>query len=300
MKPHVTVIVLTYNKYYDTVECLESVADLEYPCFDVVLVDNHSTDGSIAKIKTLFPEIHYLENSQNLGVAGGRNSGARYARENTPAEYLLFLDNDTVVHAKTLALLADCLNTHPEVVIACGKTYTAPPSTTIMSVGMTVNLYTGVITDIGSGEEDIGQYEQAGYVTACGGFGFMVRATDFEKCDGLDEDYSPYGWEDVDFSLRAAKKGYRAYYVPDAVLYHKGCKIGRGYVPEYEKYKVKNYFRLLNRHTTLLQKTCCIVCIPPRGLWALIKLVAKGRFGIVVSQLSGAVALLLRRKRTSG
>ena len=289
MNPRVAVIVLTHNNLEDTTECLTSVLESDCADYDVLLVDNGSTDGSIEKLEALFPNIHFLINAENLGVAGGRNAGWHYVREHLDADYLCFLDNDTVVRPQTIRLLTECLQARPEVAVACGKAYTAPPSTTIMSVGMTINLYTGVITDIGTGETDTGQYESPGYVAACGGFCFVVKHDVFRECEGLDNSFNPYGFEDADFSLRALERGYRCYYVPQAVLYHKGCKIGRGYVPYYEKYKVKHLFRLLSRHTTIVQKLTCSVCIPSRALLAILKLVARGEFHIVMSQFRGAL-----------
>jgi len=197
------VIVLTYDNFDDTVECLDSVLESSYANFQIVLVDNYSTDGSIEKLRARYPTIHHLQNERNLGVAGGRNAGWRYVRERIAADVLLFLDNDTVVRPATLATLVCHLEEHPESAIACAKTYTAPPSTTIMSAGMSVNLFTGAIGDVGSGEEDVGDYDEPRTVDACGGFGFIVRSSVFEDCAGLDEDYNPYGWEDVDFCLRA-------------------------------------------------------------------------------------------------
>jgi GT2 family glycosyltransferase len=164
-----------------------------------------------------------------------------------------------------------------------------------MSAGMRINLYTGVVTDIGTGEWDSGQYDTSGYVAACGGFGFMVRAGTFAECGGLDEAFNPYGWEDVDFNLRARKKGYRCYYAPDAILYHKGCRIGRGYVQLYEKYKVKHYFRLIFRHTSVFQKLCCAVCVPARAAMKALGLVARGEVRTVMSQLHGVMESVLRK-----
>ena len=269
-------------------ECLTSVLASDYSEYDVVLVDNGSTDGSIEKIRTQFPAIHYHLNESNLGVAGGRNSGWQYVREHLDAEYLLFLDNDTVIRPDTMHFLSDCLRTRPDVAIASGKAYTAPPSTTIMSAGMKVNLYTGTVTDIGTGEPDTGQYDRPGYVAACGGFCFMVKHDVFRECDGLDNAYNPYGFEDVDLSLRAMSKGYRSYYDPKAILYHKGCKIGRGFVSQYERHKVRNLFRMLYRHTTTLQKLSCAVCIPSRSLIAILSLLVRGELRVIASQFRGA------------
>jgi GT2 family glycosyltransferase len=287
--------VLTHNNLDDTIECLRSVLNSDCAECDVLLVDNHSADDSIENIRSLFPDIHYLINAANLGVAGGRNAGWQCVRQLLDADYLCFLDNDTVVGPATIRLLAECLNSHADVAVACGKAYTASPSTTIMSVGMTVNLYTGVVTDTGTGEADTGQYESPGYVAACGGFCFMVKHDVFRDCNGLDNSFNPYGFEDVDFCLRVRDKGYRCFYVPQAILYHKGCKIGRGFVLHYEKYKVKHLLLLLRRHATFVQKLTSAVLIPSRALLAILRLLAHGEFRVVAAQFRGAFESVVNR-----
>ncbi len=293
----VAVIVLTHNKLEDTLECLESVAKLDYPSFETVLVDNHSTDGSIEKIIARYPGMRCVRNADNLGVAGGRNAGWEYVARNLESDYLFFLDNDVVLTPDSLSRLVRVLESHGDVGIACGKTYTAPPSNTIMSVGLSVNLYTGFITDIGGGETDTGQFENAGYVSACGGFAFLVRTPLFRELGGLANEFNPYGWEDVDLGYRALKRGFRCYYEPKAVIYHKGCKIGRGYVALYEKYKVKHYFLFLSRHTSALQKLTCAVIIPFRSAWYLARLVFRGHGKVLASHLSGALESVFGRRR---
>jgi GT2 family glycosyltransferase len=161
-----------------------------------------------------------------------------------------------------------------------------------------VNLYTGYITDIGSGEKDTGQYGEPRYVAACGGFAFLTRARMFRELGGLADEFNPYGWEDVDFAFRALRRGHRCYYTPKAVVWHKGCKIGRGYVPLYEKYKVKHYFLFLSRHANRLQKLTCAVVIPFRLAWLVVKMIARGNGRILFSQLSGALENFLGRRRS--
>jgi GT2 family glycosyltransferase len=293
----VAVIVLTHNKLEDTLECLESVAQLDYPSFETILVDNHSTDGSIEEIAARYPGIRCVRNSENLGVAGGRNAGWAYVSRNLACDYLFFLDNDVVLTPGSLSQLVSVLRDHAEIGIACGKTYTAPPSNTIMSVGLTVNLYTGFITDIGGGERDDGQFEDAGYVSACGGFAFLVRTPLFRELGGLANEFNPYGWEDVDLCFRALKRGFRCYYTPKAVIYHKGCKIGRGYIALYEKYKVKHYFLFLSRHANVIQKFTCAMVIPFRAAWYVLRLIFRGHGKVLGSHVSGALETVVGRGR---
>ena len=297
MPSRVAVVVLTMDNYQDTRECLDSVLKSKCSETDVVLVDNHSTDGSIERLRVEFPGIHHLRNATNLGVAGGRNAGWNYVRERLDVDALLFLDNDTVIETHTICSLMRYLEKTPEAGILCAKAYTAPPSRTIMSAGMYVNLYTGFIGDTGSGQHDTGQFDDARVVPACGGFCFLVRRSVFEECGGLDNDYNPYGWEDVDLCLRARRVGHECHYVPEAIVYHKGCKIGRGYVPLYEKYKTRHYFLFLRRHTNGLQKVCLSLILSSRGVLALLRLLWRGEHRIVAAQLSGAVDLLFNPGR---
>ena len=290
----VAIVVLTHNNLKDTVECLESVTRLEYPSFETVLVDNHSTDGSIETIRARFPDLSCVRNAANLGVAGGRNTGWAHVEQNTRCDYVFFLDNDVIVRPDSLAHLVRALEAHPEVGIVCAKAYTAAPSKTIMSVGLTVNLYTGYVADVGSGEKDVGQYDTPRYVSACGGFAWLVRASLFRELGGLDNAFNPYGWEDVDLGYRALKRGYRSWCEPAAVIYHKGCKIGRGYVAHYEKYKVKHYFLFLARHASLPQKLACAACIPFRVAASAVRLIVQGKGNVLGSHLSGAFESLRR------
>jgi GT2 family glycosyltransferase len=92
----VFVIILNWNGYKDTLECLRSVDKIDYPKFETVVVDNASTDGSVEAIRKRFPHVTLLENGQNLGYAAGNNVGIRHALANG-AGYILLLNNDTVV-----------------------------------------------------------------------------------------------------------------------------------------------------------------------------------------------------------
>ena len=297
-KMRVAVIILNYNKKADSIACLESVFKLEYSPFEVIFVDNASTDGSAGAVKEAFPAVHVLQNQNNLGVAGGRNAGFHYATTMRAFQYVLFLDNDTQVDPKLLEHLVQAFLADPEAGITCPKTYTEYPSSTLMSVGIVTNLYTGIIRDIGSNELDSGQYDQARYVEACGGFGLLIRRDVFVGLGGFDERYNPYGWEDVDFCLRARRKGYRTKYIPEALLYHKGTKVGRGSVFAYERYKIRNFFLFLKQHASVLQRISCFVFLPIRCFIQTMRIVCQGDFRAFFAQLKGFSEGVLKRKKT--
>ena len=104
MEPKVSIIILNWNGVKDTLECLESVYKLDYPNFEVIVVDNGSTDNSVHLIRSAFPKVSMIENNENLGYVGGNNVGMRYAI-NTCAQFVWLLNNDTVVAPDSLSEL---------------------------------------------------------------------------------------------------------------------------------------------------------------------------------------------------
>ena len=286
-RERVAVIILNYNKKQDALACLESVQRLEWTPSRVVFVDNGSTDGSADAAAQAFPSVHVVRHATNLGAAGGRNAGWRYVTRQASFDHVLFLDNDTVLNPHFLSRLVDGMRRDPRAGIVCGKGYTRFPSRTIMSAGIVVNLYTGVVRDRGAGQVDHGRYDRSEYVDACGGFGFLVRQRVMAELGGLDERFNPYGWEDVEFCLRAKARGHRTRYVPEAVIYHHGGKLGRSYLLAYERLKVRNYLFLLMRHTTLLQRFSCAVCLPVRAIGLIGTLMAHGQARILAAHWQG-------------
>jgi len=283
----IVVMVLSFNKKADTLACLESVQRLTLRPTEIVVVDNASADGSAEAVASVFPEAHLIRNETNLGAAGGRNVGWRAVMSRTHPEFILFLDDDVSVDPQCLTRLIEALRQDPQAGIACGKGYTRFPSRTIMSAGLIVNRWTGAVYDRGTGRVDDGRYDRPGYVAACGGFAWLARSEVLEALEGLDERFNPYGWEDVDFCLRAAARGWRTRYVPEAIVYHGGGKIGRQPVPAYERRKVQHYIQLLWRHTTWLQRLTCAICVPCRALLVMGRLVRQGHAAVIPEHWRG-------------
>ena len=293
----VAVVVLNYNKKADLLMSLKSIYASDYPNFSLVVVDNNSTDGSADAVAEAYPDTPLIRNQENTGVSMGRNLGWRYAKDNFDFEYIIFLDDDSEVAPDYFTMIVKAYREHPEVGVVAGKAYLDWEIKTFCSVGISVNLYTGLIYDIGVGKKDEGQYDKASYREACGGFAFSTRAELFDKLDAFDERYSPYGWEDVDFCLRAKKEGYKTYYIPDAVVVHKGTKAGRNPVPAYERNKIKNYLFLLKQHANSAQKFCCCICVPLKGLYILCQMIMTGNAAVITSQFSGFFEGLLKVKK---
>jgi len=289
----VSIIILTHNRKERVVQCVQSVLGLDYTPINVIVVDNGSSDGTYEALVTAFSDPEVIRSEDNLGAVSGRNHGLVYAKTRYNPPFILFLDDDTVVEKHMLTYLMQGLQENTKAGIACPKAYQEFPSNSIMSVGLEVNLYTGFIQDIGCGEVDEGQFTGTKVVSACGGFGLLIKTEVLHKLGGWDERFNPYGWEDVDFCLSAKKIGYETLSIGSAVLFHAGGKIGRGPLPTYETYKIRNLFFLLQKHATWLQFfTSCFFAIPIKGAGQIGKLILQGKFNLVLAQLKGMIQVL--------
>ncbi|MGE5798458.1 MAG: glycosyltransferase family 2 protein [Ignavibacteria bacterium] len=289
----IAIVVLNFNKKNDILDCLRSIFNLEYPEIEVIVVDNGSTDGSSEAIKSEYPDVHLVESKKNLGVAGGRNVGIKYADQNFNYKYLLFLDDDIVVDKKALTEMVCSFYKDKNIGIVAPKCLMSKtPGVIGYAGGMSVNLFSGKITNIGGGEKDEGQFDKPGFISSCGGLCLISREL-INQVGIFDEKFNPYGWEDVDLSLRARQKGFKIFYNHKAVIYHKGGKKGRGKaINEYEYSKSKNYFYLIKKHSNLFQLLvlCCV--LPARIITIAVKELFKGEFKTISAQVRGILSLL--------
>jgi GT2 family glycosyltransferase len=267
------VLVLSFNKRDSTLRCLESVSRLSYAPREVIVVDNGSSDGSAESVASRFPGVHLVRSERNLGAAGGRNLGIRWADDHLRYRYLLFLDDDTVVHERMAEELVASMRRYPDAGLVTPKAYRDGTADLIASAGgMRVRLGQASVTDIGAGQRDRGQYEEPVTTDACVGFAVLARREVLAQIGGFDENYNPYGWEEVDLSLRVRKAGHSIRYVPGALCWHAGGTPGRGRrILAYERGKMRNYWRLMVGHATPTEWLSFLALLPMRGtrlLWA--------------------------------
>ena len=146
--------------------------------------------------------------------------------EHLQAEYLLFLDNDTQMNPTPCANSSRRLTGMRGSVCRPKGVPEKGDSRLLSAGGMNFNPYTGGLRDVAGGDIDRGQYDRSRDVQAGPGFAFLVRRAVYQKIGLFDETFNPYGWEDVDFSLRAGEAGFRIVYAPKAVVYHSGGRVG--------------------------------------------------------------------------
>lgn len=217
--PRVIIVILNWNQKQMTLECLASLKKISYPNYEIVLVDNASEDDSVSAIKKEFPEVKIIENRENLGVAGGRNVGIRHVQQKG-ADYLLLLDNDTIVHKDFLTEMVKIGEGDKRVGILTGKIYFYSQPNKIWCAGGSSSLSRGKYTLRGYEEIDKGQYDETEEADQATGCCLMIKKKVIDEIGILDEDFVQYFGEDVDWCLRAKKRGYKIMYVPEAKLWH--------------------------------------------------------------------------------
>ena len=236
-EPHVTIVILNWNRVADTLECLDSLAGMDYPSFSIVVVDNGSTDGSPEAIERWGGEhlpLKQIRNAENRGFVRGSNQGMRHALS-TDTDYVFLLNNDTVVEPDALSLLVATAERSGErsgertgerlgdTGMVGPKIYQYGKDNVLDSAGTRAIPWLAQGFLIGHGEVDHGQYDNPGELPYVTGTALLVRRAVLEKVGLMDEDYFCY-FDDFDWGLKARKAGYRLRLEPGAVVHHKGSQ----------------------------------------------------------------------------
>ena len=223
----VFIVIVNWNGWHDTLECVKSCRSLDYRPFHLLVVDNGSTDDSAEKLHELLPNVEILETGENLGFAGGNNAGIERALEQG-AEHVWLLNNDTVVEAETLSALVRPLQHNATIGMTTSKIYFFDRLDTIWFAGGTISRKWGFTRHVGEGEADRGQYDRPSDVDYGSGASLLVRASVVSEIGPLDPDYFVY-WEETDWCERARRAGWRVRYVPASRVWH---KVGAATPPE--------------------------------------------------------------------
>jgi GT2 family glycosyltransferase len=248
MLPKVSIIILNWNQYQDTRECLLSLGKIDYPNYKIILVDNGSCDGSIDKIEKEFPRHVYIRNYKNLGFTGGNNVGIKRALAEG-AEYVLLLNNDTEVKPDFLSVMVAAAEKDIRIGVVGPKIYYYDRPDVIWFAGGKINPLTGQTGHIGINQADNVRFDSQKEMEFITGCVFLAKTNVLKKTGLLDEDYFN-NYEDVDLSVRIKKAGDKLLYVPQAVVFHKFAKaMGGRFSPFYIYFRVRNnlLFDLKNR-----------------------------------------------------
>lgn len=216
--PAVYFSILNWNQKDLTLECLESLAHLDYPNYRIVVVDNGSNDGEATAIRAQFPSVTVLENGRNLGFAEGNNVGIRYALSQG-ADYVLLLNNDTIVDPQMLKVLVRVAESDEQVAIVGPKIYYYDEPETIWSAGGILRRF-GTPVMLGVDEVDSGQHDELKEVDWISGCALLIKDSVIQQIGLIDARFFIY-FEETDWCSRARRAGFKVLYVPQARMWHK-------------------------------------------------------------------------------
>lgn len=216
----VVVVILNWNGRQYLEPCLRSVFGQEYQDLAVVLVDNGSTDGSLALVRTHFPQVHIIENKENQGFAAANNQAIRASA----SELVATLNNDTEVDPGWLGALVRAMETDPRVGMCASKMLAADRREMLESAGIAVDR-AGIAWGVAGGNADLDEAIPRSVFGPCAGAALYRRAM-LEDIGLFDEDFFAY-LEDVDLAWRAQWAAWKCLYVPEAVVYHVHSATGK-------------------------------------------------------------------------
>ena len=226
-EPFISVVIPNWNGNRYLPGCLDSLRSQSYRNFEVLVVDNGSSDGSDRMVAERYPEFRLIPMGSNLGFAAAVNEGVRQSR----GDLIALLNNDAEAEADWLATMAAAAAEHPEAGFFACKILLYDRRDLIHSAG---DYYgrDGVPGNRGVWEKDAGQFDREEYVLSACGAASGWRRELFEDVGLFDESLFMY-LEDVDLSLRAQMRGYRCLYLPASRVYHRLSATGGGEVASY-------------------------------------------------------------------
>lgn len=311
--PRVSIIILNWNGWKDTLECLESIYHINYSNFDVIVADNASEDSSLEKIKQysdgslkvksefieytadnkplevielsedeyinpenfktdfktnfeLIPsdkKLILLKNRENYGYAKGNNLAMDFALRELGSDYLLVLNNDTMVHANFLSEMVNAAEKDEKVGSVTPKVYYHDYNgrrDVISHAGEKFNLYIGRGKRFCKDQLDEGQCDQERTVDTIEGCSILFKKEVLKKVGLFDPVYFAY-WEDTDLCFRIRIEGYKLLYVPQAKIWHKIGVSWDSYFSYFViyHYMIRNRLIFMWRFASPLQKTTFLV-----------------------------------------
>ncbi len=286
---NVSIILLNWNGWKDTVECLESLRAVKYNNYNVIIVDNGSEDDSIEKIREYCegnlriesPFFEYnlenkpinlveffkeeiekksleikntdknfflLKNMRNYGFADGNNIGIKFAIDHLNSDYVMLLNNDTVVDDNFITAMVTIAESKGKIGVVGPKIYSYDHPQEIQTAGFTIKWSIGEIVSIGHTEKDNGQYDEIKSVDCVSGCSMLVKKElILEMGNFFDHEYFLY-YEDMDSCVRTRKLGYDILYVPLSMIWHKTSSTSKKSGDTAGFYTARNVFIFMKKY----------------------------------------------------
>lgn len=241
MVQRVAIVVLNWNGWQDTLACIASLQGLDYGNFELLLVDNGSTDGSVDHFRRALPAVTVLQTGANLGFGGGCNVGIRQALANG-AHYVWLVNSDATVDAGALSALVRTAEENPALGAVGSVLFEADHRDRVqLWGGGRVNRWLGRSTHCLA----------PGSIDFVSGASMLLRRTALEDVGLFDEASFFMYWEDTDLGFRLRDAGWQLGVATDSRIWHKqSASLGLGN-PLLDAYATRSCVRFLRRHAPL-------------------------------------------------
>ncbi|MDD5638539.1 MAG: glycosyltransferase family 2 protein [Candidatus Pacebacteria bacterium] len=307
--PKVWILILTWNNYEDTFKCFKSLKNIDYPNFDVLVIDNNSTDGSIQLLQSKYPHFDYIKNQENLKFSGGNDIGIKTILDMPEeSDYILLLNNDTIIEDKRILYpLVKLLEENPRIGIAGVKAiYPDGSNQTDDFLLRFPSIYTFITRNSFIGgvynklkrlinkkqcKQDCIKVDWVPVAIS------LIRAKVFEKCI-FDEKNFPMEFSDVDFCKQISTNGYDIYYCPNLTIIHRNgfpnadIKLNRNflrakiseirYIRKYFSNIYTFFYKVLNFFNSLLYVFFLLPIMLHPKFYLLAKLKIKNHFVLLI------------------
>ncbi|MBT4958335.1 MAG: glycosyltransferase family 2 protein [Flavobacteriaceae bacterium] len=243
----IAIIIVNWKQYELTINCLLSLKKLEYKNWKVILVDNESNFEKINKIKSDFNKVEVIESKANLGFASANNLGIKYAIKNK-FEYVMLLNNDTEVNKKFLSPLLNSFQNDNSLGAVQPLIMNYNNRAKVWNAGGYLNNFFGFPY---TNKKLNNKNRQIDWITGCC---ILLKTKVIKKAGLIDEDFFAY-YEDVDWSLRIKKLGYKLGVVESSVIFHHGTKSSNdsnleGNLSPFVHYlNIRNHIYLVKKHS---------------------------------------------------
>jgi GT2 family glycosyltransferase len=248
IQPLISLITLNWNGTAVTCDLLRSIRERNtYQPIEVIVVDNASREDPSGAFLSVYPEAVIVRNAENLGFSGGNNAGIRVAK----GDYLFIVNNDTEFTPYLLEGLLAVFDQFPDAGMASPKFQYFFDKGVIEYAGYEpINILTGRNGMIGQGQRDIGQFDKLHQTPYVHGGGMMVPRSVVEAAGLMPELFFLY-YEELDWSERVRAKGYRIYYQPASLIYHKESMTTGKSSPLKTFYLTRNRILFMRRNVSL-------------------------------------------------
>ncbi len=281
--PKVVIVVLNWNGWENTLECIQSLKNVHFDNFQVIVVDNGSNAEDLVHLRQCagFGFITLLEQAENRGFSGGNNIGIRYALNDPRTEYVLILNNDTVVEPGFLTAMVEAARSKGADMVSA-TVFKYAERQTIDRLGLVISKALLVY--------DMKQWEgmEPFCPSGCCAL-YSRRLLEAVEIDGqyFDEDFFAYA-EDVDLGIRAMLLGYRSALAPRAVIYHKGSAATFLRSPFSQYHTHRNTIWYLAKS------------VPPSVLWRHAFWILAGQILVIFTNMRRRRALLIAKAKLHG